>query len=306
MQAVVDAVAEATPGVAWSICVIDDRGRELAAFEPERVLRTASVGKVLLLTELAAQFEAGTTAEDTLLSVREVAPVGGSGLLQYLRVPRLSVHDLAVLVAAVSDNYATNVLLEHVGLDRVKARAEALGLTATALHDRVRDGRGPGMPATLSTGSGVELAGLMVACAHGQLVSPAVSQRLHEWLGNNADTTMLAAAFDLDPLEHNELGDRVAITALFNKTGTDSGVRADVGWVQAMGVDADGGESVGAESGSAPARGNVADAGRGAGYAAIADWDEHSGDHTATVLAGMRTLGEALRAQLEGRGPTVV
>lgn len=297
-QRLADVVAS-TPGVAWSICVAGSGGSELgtrampqeldrrttaqetdvrtmfgtdplAGIDQNRQLRTASVGKILLLIELAAQLEAGTLDQHQLLATNTLPAVSGSGFLQYLEVPELSIRDLAVLVAAASDNHATNLLLARVGLDQVGLRAGSLGLRATGLHDMVRDQRGEDTPPTLSTGSALELAGLAAAVAAGSLVSEQVSQQLCSWLATNADTSLVAAAFDLDPLEH--AGQAEAGVSLWNKTGTDQGVRADVGWVRLSH--------------------------RSVAYAAIANWPGGSTDATPAVLAGMREIGVSIKEHL--------
>jgi len=48
----------------------------------------------------------------------------------------LSLRDLASSMITVSDNCATDVVCDRVGLDRVQARLDGLGLTATRVpHD---------------------------------------------------------------------------------------------------------------------------------------------------------------------------
>ena len=71
-----------------------------------------------------------------------------------------------------------------------------------------------------------ELSDLMARLHRGDIVSPEVSARVLRWVAANADLSMVASAFGLDPLAHAE-PDR-GIT-LVNKTGTISTVRADVG-----------------------------------------------------------------------------
>ncbi len=68
----------------------------------------------------------------------------------------------------------------------------------------------------------------MARLHRGDIVSPEVSARVLRWVAANADLSMVASAFGLDPLAHAE-PDR-GIT-LINKTGTISTVRADVGVV---------------------------------------------------------------------------
>ncbi|WP_392507913.1 hypothetical protein ACF3NT_14085 [Naumannella halotolerans] len=67
---------------------------------------------------------------------------------------------------------------------------------------------------------------LLAAAHHGSLVNRRVSQLLLDWLAPSFDLSMVASAFDLDPLAHVPSG---AALAARNKTGTDDGVRAEVG-----------------------------------------------------------------------------
>ena len=255
LQRVVDDAVAATPGVRWSIAVT---GAATAAHEPGRQLRTASIGKILLLLETARQIEAGLLDPAEPLRKSPELAVADSGLWHLLAIDTLPVADVAALIAAVSDNYATNVLLARVGLGAVAELTAALGLRQTALNDRVRGSRAPGDPRTLSNGSAGELAALMTGISRREAVSPAVSQRLDGWLATNTDLSMVAVAFNLDPLAHDSLR---------NKTGTDDSIRADVGYV---------GETA---------------------YAVLANWDATE-DATAEVMTAMRTIGAALASDL--------
>ncbi|SDP41775.1 beta-lactamase class A [Nakamurella panacisegetis] len=204
-------------GITWSVRVADaDTGEVLMDEHPTRTLRTASVGKVLLLVRVAELIESGAIDPARPLRRTPDQLVADSGVWQHLRVDELPVEDLCVLVGMVSDNLATNVLLARVGLPAVAATAAGLGLVRTGLHDRVRDVRTPADPPTLSTGSADELVRLMVG------LRPPVTH----WLSNGVDLSQVAAGWGLDPLAHQagDLG-----LHLVNKTGTDHGVRADVG-----------------------------------------------------------------------------
>jgi beta-lactamase class A len=261
-----------TPGVAWGVCVVDvPTGEVLLDNRAAATFSTASVGKLLLLLEVARQFETGEIRPDEMVERTDADAVADSGMWQHLRTPALPVTDLAVLVASVSDNLATNVLLRRLGIEAVMATTARLGLSATALHDRVRDARGGSDPPMLSTGSAAELAGLLRAMSVGDAVSASVSSQVLGWLATGVDLSMVGAAFGLDPLAHGE-ADR-GLT-LQNKTGTDVGVRADVGLV--------------GTSSTALA------------YAALANWPTED-DHRDDVLAAMRRLGAQLRDRLQDR-----
>jgi beta-lactamase class A len=201
-------------------------GRVLLSIDDHVVMPTASIGKVLLLIEVAARLRDADFGAYTILDRSVADAVGDSGVWQHLQAPSLPVADLAALVGATSDNLATNVLIRAVGLNAVRARTEELGLSRTALLDLVRDRRGPDDAPHLSVGSATELTWLFTALARGEIVDAEASERVLAWLSLNTDLSMVASAFGLDPLAHREPDHGLL---LVNKTGTDAGVRSEVG-----------------------------------------------------------------------------
>lgn len=219
--------AIAYAGAKVSAHVVDlHSGAVLVAIDERIVLPTASVGKILLLIEVSARMSAKDAAGFGIVEKSSARDVADSGIWRHLQAPALPVTDLAALVGAFSDNLATNALVGKVGLDAVRARAESLGLTNTALLDIVRDHRGPDDAPQLSVGSAAELTWLLTALSRGQVVDRATSDRVLGWLSANADLSLVASGFGLDPLAHREVDHGIA---LVNKTGTDAGVRSDVG-----------------------------------------------------------------------------
>ncbi len=217
-------------GAQVSASVTDlDTGRSLVGIDDRIVLPTASIGKILLLIEVSARLTERDFSGYGILDKTPRDAVGDSGLWQHLQAPSLPVSDLATLVGAGSDNLATNVLLRQVGLQAVRDRTESLGLLRTALLDLVRDTRGPDDAPQLSVGSTAELSWLFAALARGEIVDNLTSSRVLGWLSLNSDLSMVAGAFGLDPLAHRGTDHGLL---LVNKTGTDSGVRAEAGVVR--------------------------------------------------------------------------
>lgn len=220
----------ALDGVQVSARVVDlASGGVLFTVDDHVVMPTASIGKVLLLVEVAARIGSDPAAGLALVDRTAADAVGGSGIWQHLEVPSLPVTDLAALVGSSSDSLATNVLLRHVGLDAVTRRTESLGLKRTALLDLVRDHRGPDDAPQLSVGSARELTWLFGALARGEVVDAAVSRRVISWLSLNADLSLVASAFGANPLAHRNREHGILVV---NKTGADRGVRSDVGVVR--------------------------------------------------------------------------
>ena len=99
------------------------------------MLRTASVAKVLLLGGPRPRARGRQVAARRGAARDVTPPVADSGLWHLMAVDALPVEDVALLVGAVSDNWATNVLVERLGLDavaRLGARARPRCTTSCA------------------------------------------------------------------------------------------------------------------------------------------------------------------------------
>lgn len=259
--------------VSWSTLAVSAAdGRVLAETHPDRTLPSASAAKLLVLLAAADGLESGELSADEPLDRESVASVADSGLWHRLSQRMLPLDDVARLIGACSDNLATNVLVARLGgVERITACAAARGIRDVVLHDIVRDERTPAHPPTLSSGSAAGYVDLVRRLALGDGIAPAVGARVTEWLRDGADLSMVAAAFGLDPLAHRSPDRGVA---LWNKTGTDTGTRVDVGLVERDG------EVI--------------------AYACLARWEPSSeaDPERDDVLAGMRALGDRLRAAL--------
>ncbi|WP_426185379.1 serine hydrolase [Microbacterium sp. TWP3-1-2b2] len=262
----------------WSIRIVDAvTGEALAEHEPDAVCETASIGKVFLLIEVARRLEDGRLRADQRVEIPAEHVVADSGLLYRMLDQRLTVHDAALLVGAVSDNLATNALISLCGLDDVRSVAVELGYRDTSLHDYIRNERTSDMPWTPSYGTGRELADVMRRLGAREVISPAVSEQVLGWLAADTDTSMLADAFLLDPLAHPDAEYQGML--LRHKTGSTSFARIDIGWLQG------------------PAA-TVA-------YAVAANWKDVREDLRAPVVDAMRVLGEGIRAHVTGRARDV-
>ena len=108
----------------------------------------------------------------------------------------------------------------------------------------------------------------MVKLHHGQVRSKAVSRQVLDWLALDTDTSMVAGALGMDPLAHTEQDRGITLA---HKTGTSTGIRADVG---------------------------MATGPRGAvGYAVLASFHDADRDR---VLGEMFRVGERVRGHIGG------
>lgn len=251
----------------WSVVVRDvETGAAILDQDGSRVVRAASMGKLILLAFAGNVILDDPESGKVRLDRRAVAPVSDSGIWQHLDIDQLSVADILDLVFMASDNLATNVLLDHFGLERVRGFRPAVGLSHTDLLDIVRDRRGPDDPETLSRATAVELCSFMTRVARSELVTPSLSGWLRRGLSLGMDLSMVPSPLGLDPLARVDAhapGDALAA----NKTGTDAGIRADAGII-----------GLGA---------------REVAYAVICNYD-HAAIRDIEAIRLMRAIGEAI------------
>jgi beta-lactamase class A len=105
--------------------------------DADRTVTAASTIKTLILATVARALDAGTLALDTEIPVREEWRIGGSGVLNWLHHGiSLPLEDHAWLMIAISDNTASNALIETVGLTTVQETAGTLGVPSLHLGRR--------------------------------------------------------------------------------------------------------------------------------------------------------------------------
>jgi len=115
-------------------------GQTLLINERE-VFPQASSIKIAVLFEMFKQAEEGRLKLDEFIALDEGRKVEGSGVLFHLGRPSLSlsIRDLSVLMVVLSDNTATNLLIDKVGIEAVNKRMDALGLPKTRLRRKMMD-----------------------------------------------------------------------------------------------------------------------------------------------------------------------
>jgi beta-lactamase class A len=176
--------------------------------------------KVPVLITLFELVERGMIGLDDKLTVLRIDKVGGAGQLQFLHDgAEITVRDAAWLMTTISDNTATNLLLDRINIRRVWARMDSLGFPRTRVHHKsfLRAVSSVAPDSSLKYGLGVstpnEMARVFELLVRGRAVSP------------RADSIML------DILAHNEDGQLlqrfVADLRSPHKTGADDGIRTE-------------------------------------------------------------------------------
>ena len=116
-------------GKAWIYAKNLDTGKEycLRCDEPTR---TASTIKLAIMAEAFRQVAEGKVKWDEELLLTKEKKVGGSGVLgEFSDNTKLDLKTAVNLMIVVSDNTATNLVLDKIGADNVNAFMDQLGLT---------------------------------------------------------------------------------------------------------------------------------------------------------------------------------
>jgi beta-lactamase class A len=105
------------------------------------VFAQASSIKICVLAELYRQAQQGKLKLTDLYTVNAADLVQDSDIMGGLTpgVTKITLRDLATMMVAVSDNSATNVLIDRVGMENVNAWLDSLGLTHTRLRRKMMD-----------------------------------------------------------------------------------------------------------------------------------------------------------------------
>jgi beta-lactamase class A len=209
-----------------------DSGETYGLRENERV-RTASTIK---LAVMAAVFEAvarGQAKFTDELVLHDAAKVEGSGVLrEFSNDARVPIQDLVHLMIVVSDNTATNLLLDRFTADAVNTEMDLVGLKQTRCLRKIMQGtsasgwsRAGLLEENRRFGLGVstprEIASLVEKMEQGEVVNRAASREMIAILKRQQDNSGISR--------------RTGSMIVANKTGALDHLRSDVGIVYSPG-----------------------------------------------------------------------
>lgn len=228
LRRTLEGVLRGYPGVA-GVSVKNLATGEAVSIRGAETYPTASLIKVAVLVALLDQVRAGSMGLDERLSMIARDRVGGSGVLQYM-APGLqpTVGDAAWLMITISDNTATNLLLDRLNVRTVWDKMEALGLPHTKIHSKTfLRSTSVAMDSSVKYGLGVttpdEMVRLFELLQQGRAVSPALDSLALTMLRNNQDATKLGRWLPADvPFAH--------------KTGEVDQSRSDCGIIYSPGA----------------------------------------------------------------------
>ncbi|GAC1357057.1 MAG: serine hydrolase [Acidobacteriaceae bacterium] len=106
--------------------------------DADAVVQTASVIKLTVLYEAMEQVRSGAAHWAGPVTLNTGDSVSGSGILLFLDAPQtLTLKDVLTLMVIMSDNTATNLAIDRLGLDKINGRIAWMGLKDTHLYKKI-------------------------------------------------------------------------------------------------------------------------------------------------------------------------
>lgn len=197
------------------------------ALDPDKPVPTASVIKLPILVEAMRQVKTGKHRLDEKLTLDKDNVVQGSGVFQFFDLPlALTLKDALTFMIVESDNTATNMVIDQVGIKNVNDNIAQMGLKDTYLYKKVyKPATGP-MPADQKKfGLGKTTAREMA-----KVMESIVNCDLHDWALCDAMLYMLRNQQYRNMVPHFiETSDTSeGLSLIGNKTGSLDEVRNDV------------------------------------------------------------------------------
>jgi len=210
--------AEASGGTVGVAALAPDGA--VFGYRADDVFVAASTIKVVIMQTIFRQIDADERSLEDRHPLTAADKATGGGILKHFRdgLP-LTLHDLLVLMISISDNSATNMLIDLAGLERVNETARALGLARTHLGRKMfgrlaRDGE------VENTTTPLEMARAIEAILEGRAASAASCEAMLELLITQTNARRIARYLPQD-----------AGIRWGSKTGSLSGVVNDAGFI---------------------------------------------------------------------------
>ncbi|MBE5769194.1 MAG: serine hydrolase [Clostridiales bacterium] len=208
--------AAALPGKI-GVYVLDTVTGEEGAYQADLPLQSASVIKIPVMVEAFRRFASGELDENEVVTIRPEHKKPSCGALTYLHDGlQVTLLDLVTLMIIVSDNTATNLMIDRLGIDAINATSESLGLTGTRVNRRLYE------PELSRRGvqnyvSAADMGKVLQGLLKGEIISEEASLRMLNILKDQRLNGKM-------PFFLHDKGIRCA-----HKTGEDDGITHDVG-----------------------------------------------------------------------------
>ncbi len=200
-------------------------GREIL-MNADHQFVAASIIKIPIMVEGFRQAEEGLISLQTKVKLADTDKVGGAGILKVMSQGiKIPVIDLIRLMIVISDNTASNILVDLLGMDRVNRTMQELGLTGIILRRKFMT-----LPQAVQAANSVtaqDISRLLEKIAKGQVVSRRACEEMVKIMKEQQWDDLIPALIPVSGGKEESLVGQVKNVEIAHKTGSVSGVRHD-------------------------------------------------------------------------------
>lgn len=205
---------------------LDDFHGNVIAVNENEPFETASTIKTYILACLFDQVEKGNKSLEDQIQYRPEHVVDGSGVLAALEPGAFfRVKDAATLMIIVSDNIATNMMIDYLGIDTINACIKKLGCQDTVLYNPLHFEQYD----KLGTSTPKDYASIFKRLVKGELISPKADAAMLEIFKKQHYNSMITKDFPPFYMDSDNTDDVLLCVA--SKSGSMNACRNDGGVV---------------------------------------------------------------------------
>ena len=203
---------------------VDDMKGNIVAIGADEKFETASTIKTYILACLFDQIEKGNASLEEKITYKKEHFIDGSGVFRDLSFgAAMNVKDVATLMIIISDNIATNMMIDYLGLDTINACIQELGCKDTVLHNPIDFAKYD----RLGTTTPRDYASIFLRLAKHELISPEADEKMLEIFKKQHYNSMITKDFPPVYMDSDNTDDVMIHVA--SKSGSMDACRNDGG-----------------------------------------------------------------------------
>lgn len=204
------------------------------AYNEKKSMPTASAAKVFVLGTLLELCEQQKISLDQMMVLKKEDLTEGSGILLHMSPGmQLCVKDAAMLMIIVSDNTATNMLIDLVGgTETIRNHLECHGICHSSVNRKITDDPEIVSKSNFGDATAEDFAGYLWKIRNGEILSPSYALLVEDMMKRQLYKDMFGRKLPLTDYYDEPDSGRVELA---NKTGFVTGVRTDIGYIKIKG-----------------------------------------------------------------------
>ncbi|MGV3465020.1 MAG: serine hydrolase [Heyndrickxia sp.] len=212
-------------GGTWGICLEDLDKKDTWSWNDEEAFNAASIIKVPIMATVFSAYDKGQFHLSDKIVLKREDLVGGSGILQHMTPGiSLTIYDYMTLMIIQSDNTATNILIDLVGVEKIQETMSEIGMKNSCFYNKLMTV--PVKTAGRNKITAGDMAILLHKLTSGSIISYYACEQMIDIMKKQQFRDCLPERF---PEVESEIIGTSSEWEFANKTGWVTGIRHDIG-----------------------------------------------------------------------------